>query len=221
MPCFQVLGFDVILDEQFVPYLLEINNSPSLCIDEALPLEADSSLLDDGACGRPKTREKGKVCRCMDMAQPHTHQTALVDLVVKKVAMAGAFRLLQQVSDDQEAFDDDYIAVDVANYDLYEFLSNIEAFFSKCGGAQKAFTSSALRRNLGAACGLGRLEKLDLDVMSQKYRFGHFVTHDQGVQPDALRVFDFLALMREASEKAFPGEIPRVALDRFLQVVGA
>merc|ERR1711871_1752580 len=70
MPCFQMLGFDVILDEGFVPYLLEINNSPSLCIDEAFALDAGAAGLELGESpGRPKTREKGKVCRCMDMVQ--------------------------------------------------------------------------------------------------------------------------------------------------------
>merc|ERR1719324_2167069 len=39
MRCFQVLGFDVMLTSKFEPYLLEVNNSPSLCIDEVFPLE--------------------------------------------------------------------------------------------------------------------------------------------------------------------------------------
>lgn len=220
MQCFQMLGFDVILDEQFVPYLLEINNNPSLCIDEALPLDAAGAELIEGA-GRPRTREKGKICRCMDMVQPHMHQTALVDLVVKKTAMAGAFRLLQQVGDGAEAFDDSYIPVGVADNSLYQFLQRIEEFFFKCGGSPKAFTSSSLRRNLGAACGCGRLQKLDLDTLSQKYRFGQFVTHDAAAKPDALRVFDFLDLLRTVSEKAFPGESRRDAVDRLLEVVGA
>jgi len=227
MPCFQMLGFDVILDKKLVPYLLEINNSPSLCIDESFPIEAGNADLSDAGAVRPgapsgcRTREKGKVCRCMDMAQPHMHQTALVDLVVKKTAMVGAFRLLQQVSDGQEAFDDSYMAANVADEGLYDFLRRIEEFFFRSGGAAKVFTTGALRRNLGAACGHGRLTKLDLDTLSQKYRFGNFVSHDMAAKDDALRVFDYLELLRVVGEKAFPEQISMVAVDRLLQLVGA
>lgn len=220
MPCFQMLGFDVILDEKFVPYLLEINNSPSLCIDEALPIAAGSVDLTETA-GRPRTRERGKVCRCMDMVQPHMHQTSLVDLVVKKAAMTGAFRLLQHISEGEEALDELYLNANVEDEGLFEFLRRIEEFYFRCGSAPKAFTSGALRRNLGAACGHGRLQKLDLDTLSQKYRSGRFVTHDLNAKSDVLRVFEYLDLLRVIGEKAFPGEVPRVAIERLLEVVGA
>jgi hypothetical protein len=39
---FQILGFDVLLDETLRPYLIEVNHNPSLSVDEELevPLEA-------------------------------------------------------------------------------------------------------------------------------------------------------------------------------------
>lgn len=149
------------------------------------------------------------------------HQTSLVDLVVKKTAMLGAFRLLQQISDGEEPHDGSYMPVDVAGEGLYTFLQRIGALFFKCGSAQKAFTSGSLRRNLGSACGYGRLQKLDLDTLSQKYRSGLFVGHDSVAKPGSLRMFDFLDLLSAVGEKAFPGDAPLNAVNRLLEVVGA
>jgi hypothetical protein len=159
MPSFQILGFDVLLGHDFTPYLLEINNSPSLCIDEALPLNVEDLSPEERRTPVGLTREKGKVCRCMDMAQPHYHQQALVDVVVKKTAMCGAFLLLQQLKEgSSEPEHEDYISVDVAGDPLFEKLRAVENRFYECGGAQKAFTGAALRRNLGHLCSNGALE---------------------------------------------------------------
>ena len=35
--CFQVFGFDVILDESLKPHLLEVNAGPSLAMDAVVP----------------------------------------------------------------------------------------------------------------------------------------------------------------------------------------
>lgn len=223
IPCFQMLGFDIILDEKFKPHLLEINNSPSLCIDEAFPLDPGSVASPGTAHGRPRTQEKGRVCHCMDLHMPHYHQTALVDLVVKRTAMCGAFQMLRQLSQGAEVYDDAFFPVDAGNDGLYDMLHSVESFFNRCGGTSKAFTSGALRRHLGAACGQGHLQKLDLDTLSQKYRasVGQFTTYDTAGKPETLRLFDFLDLLRVVGEKAFSGLAPRQALDQLLHVVGA
>ena len=45
--CFHILGFDIILDEDFKPWLLEVNQSPSLEIDTPLDFEIKQNLIRD------------------------------------------------------------------------------------------------------------------------------------------------------------------------------
>jgi tubulin polyglutamylase TTLL5 len=45
--CFEVLGFDILLDETLRPWLLEINLSPSLNTDSGLDLKIKGSMLSD------------------------------------------------------------------------------------------------------------------------------------------------------------------------------
>lgn len=45
--CFEVLGFDILLDEAFRPWLLEINLSPSLNTDSGLDLKIKGSMISD------------------------------------------------------------------------------------------------------------------------------------------------------------------------------
>ena len=45
--CFQVLGFDVLIDSQFKPYLLEVNASPSFGTDSSLDYKIKKNVLGD------------------------------------------------------------------------------------------------------------------------------------------------------------------------------
>jgi len=45
--CFELLGFDVIIDETLKPWLLEVNLSPSLAVDTPLDLKVKSRMLAD------------------------------------------------------------------------------------------------------------------------------------------------------------------------------
>jgi hypothetical protein len=45
--CFEILGFDIFLDEKLKPWLLEVNHSPSLNIDTALDLHVKSMMLEE------------------------------------------------------------------------------------------------------------------------------------------------------------------------------
>lgn len=45
--CFQVLGFDIIIDDEFKPWLLQVNHSPSFCTDSPLDYIIKKSLILD------------------------------------------------------------------------------------------------------------------------------------------------------------------------------
>ena len=45
--CFEILGFDILLDENLRPWLLEVNRSPSFGTDSKLDLEIKQGVLRD------------------------------------------------------------------------------------------------------------------------------------------------------------------------------
>lgn len=45
--CFEILGFDIMLDRKLRPWLLEINRSPSFATDEKLDYDIKSGLVED------------------------------------------------------------------------------------------------------------------------------------------------------------------------------
>ena len=45
--CFHILGFDIIFDENLKPWLLEVNQSPSLEIDTPLDYKIKHDLIMD------------------------------------------------------------------------------------------------------------------------------------------------------------------------------
>ena len=52
--CFELLGFDVLINESLKPWLLEVNLSPSLGADTPLDLKVKSCLLADYSETRPR-----------------------------------------------------------------------------------------------------------------------------------------------------------------------
>ncbi|XP_036124965.1 tubulin polyglutamylase TTLL6 [Molossus molossus] len=63
--CFEVLGFDILLDRKLKPWLLEVNHSPSFSTDSGLDKEVKDSLLYDtlvlinlGSCDKKKVLEE-------------------------------------------------------------------------------------------------------------------------------------------------------------------
>ena len=45
--CFELLGFDILVDENFKPWLLEVNLSPSLNTDTHLDFKVKGNLMSD------------------------------------------------------------------------------------------------------------------------------------------------------------------------------
>lgn len=45
--CFQILGFDIMIDKNFKPWLIEVNQSPSFATDSPLDYDVKKSVLKD------------------------------------------------------------------------------------------------------------------------------------------------------------------------------
>lgn len=45
--CFEILGFDVLIDSKFKPWLLEVNHSPSFSVDSPLDKKIKSTVIKD------------------------------------------------------------------------------------------------------------------------------------------------------------------------------
>ncbi|KAM8804351.1 tubulin polyglutamylase TTLL13-like [Eudromia elegans] len=65
--CFEILGFDILLDRKLKPWLLEVNHSPSFTTDSRLDREVKDALLFDTinlinvhACDKRKVLEEDK-----------------------------------------------------------------------------------------------------------------------------------------------------------------
>ncbi|XP_075362643.1 LOW QUALITY PROTEIN: tubulin polyglutamylase TTLL13-like [Mycteria americana] len=65
--CFEILGFDILLDRRLKPWLLEVNHSPSFTTDSPLDREVKDALLCDTinlinvhACNKRKVLEEDK-----------------------------------------------------------------------------------------------------------------------------------------------------------------
>lgn len=45
--CFEILGFDVFLDDKLKPWILEVNSQPSLSTDSPLDFKIKKNLIAD------------------------------------------------------------------------------------------------------------------------------------------------------------------------------
>ena len=61
--CFQLFGFDVLIDDTLKPWLLEVNFSPSLNVDQKIDMQIKSPLIAElfnltGIVPRPGKKSK-------------------------------------------------------------------------------------------------------------------------------------------------------------------
>ena len=67
--CFDLMGFDILIDERQQPWLLEVNMSPSLACESKLDTEIKSALISDlftllgivNVNHRPKPKTKRRI----------------------------------------------------------------------------------------------------------------------------------------------------------------
>lgn len=45
--CFEILGFDIFLDDKLKPWILEVNHSPSFSTDSPLDFKVKKDLITD------------------------------------------------------------------------------------------------------------------------------------------------------------------------------
>ncbi|CAK6442426.1 unnamed protein product [Pipistrellus nathusii] len=106
--CFEILGFDILLDHKLKPWLLEVNHSPSFTTDSRLDREVKDALLLDAmilanlrGCDKRKVMEEEK--RRVKVRLFQCHQET------RREARREQTELSQAALQDQECYEDSHL----------------------------------------------------------------------------------------------------------------
>merc|ERR1711907_601280 len=99
--CFQIFGFDIMCDTDLKPWLIEVNNNPSLNIKSTYGLNELSPEERIAALATPvwKMGDDGEisgdgVCNCMSYHGQHVHRICACDVHIKTHAVGGALAMV-------------------------------------------------------------------------------------------------------------------------------
>lgn len=93
--CFEILGFDIILDKNCKPYLLEVNHAPSFATDTPLDYEIKKKLFQDTfqLLGLSVERKRAKVLKMFeDRKNRMTQKLTLKQKHQQKKILQDAFK---------------------------------------------------------------------------------------------------------------------------------
>ena len=93
--CFEILGFDIILDKNCKPFLLEVNHAPSFATDTPLDYEIKKKLFQDTfqLLGLSVERKRAKVLKMFeDRKNRMTQKLTLKQKHQQKKILQDAFK---------------------------------------------------------------------------------------------------------------------------------
>jgi len=78
--CFEILGFDVLIDQNTKPWLLEVNQAPSFQTDSELDLEIKQRVIYDtfqllGVTDQNRQRNIQRMLRDRELKKMHKQST--------------------------------------------------------------------------------------------------------------------------------------------------
>ena len=177
----QILGFDVLLGRNFKLHLLEVNNSPSLNMDEVLP-------------------DPDGTCLCMDHHEKHYHQPCEVDIEVKSIVASGLFQLIMG-GRECEFLSQWFIEMEGLHNPLSS-LTNLHSRFAKRFGTNNIFAGSNLRKIFSSLINASTLMTADLDLIATKLKFEnqYYVDGSPGTK-EMKELSDLVGLLEAVREK--------------------